>query len=81
LQVASYRDIKYAAIQRKNLIENHHFNEHDCKILYSNNFGEFLFGVTIGDGERDNIEALSKIQNDWNLRAKSYNVRAFLKTN
>jgi len=81
LQVASYREIKFAAIQRKNLIENHHFNESDCKILYSNNFGEFLYGVTIGDAKRDDIEALSKIQNDWNLKAKSINVRAYLKTN
>ena len=81
LQVASYRNIKYAAIQRKNLIENHEFDSNDCKILYSNNFGKILFGVTIGDAARDNITRLSKIQDKWNLKASSSNVRAFLKIN
>lgn len=81
LQVASYIDIRHAAIQRKNLIENHGFKIDACKILYCNIFGRNLFGVTIGDAPRDNINLLTKIQDDWNAKAKSSNVRAYLKTN
>lgn len=81
LQVAYYHNVRFAAIQRKNLIENHNFNSSDCQILCFNYKGKQCYGVTIGNSPRDNIEELSKIQNGWNQKAKSANVRAYLKTN
>jgi len=81
LQVAYYNDIRLAAIQRKNLIENHNFKIDDCQILYTNRFGEQRYGVTICNAPRDNIERLSEMQKEWNEKANSSNVRAYLKTN